>query len=78
VTLDPDGTGQLCHYASLLLARLAPPRAGDSARQAAAIEAARKAAATSHPYSAYAHVMLWAHHISAGRLSEARQEMRIW
>jgi len=81
LALDPDGVGPLCQYAGLLVGWrrgvYTSEKPGDSARFAAAIEAARKAAASGHRYSVYAHVMLWAHYASAGRLSEARQEMKL-
>ena len=80
LSLDPDGVGPLCQYANMLVGwQRGAPASGepaDSARFAPAIQAARKAAASGHRYSTYAHVMLWAHHTSAGRLDEARQEMK--
>ena len=79
VALDPDGTGPLCNYADLYETnRDAYPSEpmSDSVRFAVSTEAARKAAATSHRYSVYAHVALWADYLWAGRLSDARQEMQ--
>jgi hypothetical protein len=80
VTLDPEGAGPLCNYSDLL----EPLRGGYAsekmsyrARLDSAIEVARKAAATGHRYSTYAHVALWIDYLSDGRLSDARQEMRI-
>jgi tetratricopeptide (TPR) repeat protein len=78
LALDPEGTGPLCQYAKLLLVRLGTTeKPGDSARTAGAIEAARKATATRHRYSTSAHVTLWTHYVAAGRLAEARQEMKV-
>jgi tetratricopeptide (TPR) repeat protein len=79
LALDPEGTGGLCNYADLLQPGRGPYKTGpqgDGMRYAASIAAATKAAKTSHRYATYAHVSLWVDYIWAGRLADARREMK--
>ena len=79
LALEPEGTGVLCNYADLLQpargAYLADAM-NDSARFEASIAAAGKAARTGHRYAAYSHFTSWVDYLWAGRLADARREIK--
>jgi hypothetical protein len=74
--LDSAATGVLLNYADLLLPlRTGPiPDMTDSARYAESDRCNLKAAASTHPLNAHAHVSLWASYMARGRLSDARHQ----
>jgi len=74
--LDTAATGVRLNYADLLLPlRTGPiPDVTDSARYAESDRLNLKAAASTHPLNAQAHVSLWTSYMARGRLSDARHQ----
>jgi tetratricopeptide (TPR) repeat protein len=74
--LDSVATGVLLSYADLMLPiRTGPiPVLDDSVRYVESERCNLKAAASTHPFNAHAHVSLWATYMVQGRLSEARHQ----
>jgi len=74
--LDSEAVGVLLNYGNLLLPmRTGPlPDMSDSARYAESERCLLKAAASAHPFSAHAHIELWASYMGQGQLSDARHQ----
>ncbi len=74
--LDPDAVGVLLDYADLNLPiRTGPlPDVSDSVRFAESERCNLKAAASTHPFNAHAHVSLWVSYMVQGRLADARHQ----
>jgi hypothetical protein len=74
--LDSEAVGVLINYAKLMLPMRTGPiaDASDSARYAQSEHWLLKAAASPHPFSAHAHIELWASYMGQGRLSAARRQ----
>jgi hypothetical protein len=76
--LDPNATGVLLNYADLILPIRSGPvpdlQMSDSARYAESERCNLKAARSTHPLNAHAHISLWSSYMALGRLTDARKQ----